>query len=331
MCEICSNATFCLSCQNKSLLLYNGTCGPACPAQFFGSVVQGRCLPCMKVCAACFNDSSCQSCLIGYLYQNQCIANCPLGYVGINSTCATCSGGCLTCITNATTCLSCVAGLFLYMQTCVNVCPYGFFNFASNQSCIPCKSPCESCSDAFSCNSCIYGFILYRGVGANQCVVGPYCPNSYYLNIDQKECVALAQCPANFLKEYTFRTCSSTCPEDFVAFRPNMTCIRECPDGYWVDSDLVCQVVNSSTPFLPKMNCTAFTIRNLLTFLCFLNMNSPNLQQIQTSNISTSVSGNISIQSLTSRQLEFILFPDQPRIAQTIINVTFTKRYSLRG
>lgn len=200
MCQICSNASYCLSCSNSSLFLYNGTCVLSCPILYFGSLSQGKCVPCMKLCASCLNDSSCESCLTGYLYEKQCIASCPLGFVGIKNLCDPCSAGCLTCITTPSTCLSCVAGKYLYIQQCVDKCPYGTFSFVSNQSCIPCKAPCESCSDAFSCDTCMYGFILYRGVEANQCVLGPHCPNSYYLNINSKECVALAQCPPDFLK-----------------------------------------------------------------------------------------------------------------------------------
>jgi len=49
------------------------------------------------------------------------------------------------------------------------------------------------------------------------------------------------------------------------------------------------------------MNCTAFTIRNLLTFICFLNVESQNLLELQASNISTSVDGQISIQKLSKQ------------------------------
>jgi proprotein convertase subtilisin/kexin type 5 len=100
------------------------------------------------VCTSCYSNTSLvsgQTILSG----NSCTSFCPTGYYldDTISTCLICSTSCLTC-SAYTTCLSCNTS-FLYNQSCLTTCPFGYYGF--NAQCLACPTSifCESCSSNY--------------------------------------------------------------------------------------------------------------------------------------------------------------------------------------
>ena len=102
---------------------------------------------CDLTCTTCDGPSSsdCLSCTDSYLYQGQCLAQCPSKTQVSGSTCVD-----------------------------VKSCDQGYYREETTNSCKSCSSPCASCSGSTTCTSCISGYNL---VGSN-CEIQPTARNS---------------------------------------------------------------------------------------------------------------------------------------------------------
>lgn len=79
-CQNCSDSpTNCTACPATQPYLINSTCYTNCPLYTYSSA--GMCLSCSYPCLTCSsNSSNCTACIYNYLYNYDCISNCPDGF-----------------------------------------------------------------------------------------------------------------------------------------------------------------------------------------------------------------------------------------------------------
>lgn len=139
-----------------------------------GVVCQG----CSSICNTCsLAFSNCTSCFSNssnpYLYNFNCISICPSGYYPDNSLyiCQKCTSPCEICISaSVSSCISCIFGFYLFGSSCLSSCPTNYYN--STTSCLPCLSPCLTCTAELSCLSCTNNTYLYQSQCLSQCPTG---------------------------------------------------------------------------------------------------------------------------------------------------------------
>lgn len=178
----------CTNCQGNSTLVTCTVCnngyvmdGTGCYLSCVTSgtfAVSGICQGCSSLCKTCsvtyINCTSCHSNSTNpYLHNNNCISVCPNGFYADNSSysCEKCVSPCEFCANSSVrSCLTCITGNYLFGNECLPTCPANFYN--SSGSCLPCVSPCFTCTTELSCLSCTNSTYLYQ----NQCLT--QCPAS---------------------------------------------------------------------------------------------------------------------------------------------------------
>ena len=174
----------CLTCQDTSTFLYQGTCLKVCPPGTYANTTTLVCEPCFRgstathpqySCSTCDGPSStdCLSCSSGVLYyptNSSCLSRCPsIGWYSdyLNNSCNTCykpsssndpSQACLTCNGGlASNCLSCHPGTYLYVVdgTCLLTCPEKYYPDPETWMCMSCAYPLTSDTDLL--NTCLNG------------------------------------------------------------------------------------------------------------------------------------------------------------------------------
>ncbi|KAL4495998.1 hypothetical protein ABPG72_015420 [Tetrahymena utriculariae] len=155
---------------------------------------------CISNCAVC-NAQGCTKCQTNlYLYNYQCVSQCPSGYAPDTSqTCQPCDATCLTCSfpQSSTTCKTCkrnkylnpnnsCQSLFLENNQCVQQCSQSNFVKPNTNICYQCDSSCQTCSGPSSeeCLLCSSNQILLNSKCYSE------CPPKYYTYQEQqtKEC-----------------------------------------------------------------------------------------------------------------------------------------------
>mmetsp|Transcript_22945 Transcript_22945/g.22267 ORF Transcript_22945/g.22267 Transcript_22945/m.22267 type:complete len:317 (+) Transcript_22945:109-1059(+) len=199
-CGSCSSSlASCTECTSKGgveYYLFEEACLEECPLGYYGSA--GTCLPCEFPCLECqFGAQLCTKCSpeyekpYAYREQLSCFAVCPNGtYLDTDqSLCVKCASPCYTCASEAV-CLSCditdpaneLVNYHAEDNSCYETCPSGTFTTLQRQ-CIPCTSPCTSCSDQPDlCLSCEDGLFLF----GEQCL--EECPEDYEENFESMRC-----------------------------------------------------------------------------------------------------------------------------------------------
>ncbi|KAM3143777.1 hypothetical protein pb186bvf_004053 [Paramecium bursaria] len=171
-CDVCENS-ICTSCLSQ--ILFDGDCLSQCPIGYYQD--QKSCIKCSQNCTTCtaneckicsanynlidnacvekcpLNCSSCQNqictnCSTGYLYNQQCIDQCPQGYYGNNQQCQTCEQNCNSC--NSNQCLTCQDNYILKDFTCQLLC---------SENCLECESYSK-------CTTCLQGYDMVN----NKCL-----------------------------------------------------------------------------------------------------------------------------------------------------------------
>lgn len=98
---------------------------------------------CGSVCKWCINTTYCLTCYnntlvnsLSYLKNSSslCVASCVSTEFLYNSICYSCSSNCLTCSIFASNCTSCNGGLYILNNTCISLCPSGYYT--SGVTCI---------------------------------------------------------------------------------------------------------------------------------------------------------------------------------------------------
>ncbi|KAL4509926.1 hypothetical protein ABPG72_010119 [Tetrahymena utriculariae] len=222
-----------------------------CPrGQYFDSN-QSQCANCDQACSACnYYPTYCTQCQKGfYLYQNQCLTQCPQAqtYISCNGSsciCQACDPSCLQCFGNRNTqCLACSVG-FYYNQinsSCLKQCEDGYtqqiLNIGSSQQliCIPCDSNCRTCNqtNAQYCLTCKDN--MYLNTVTNACV--STCPNlQYKINGICKNCPTGCQScyNTNPSNPQTVESCLS-CVSGYFLDIENQLCVKNCASGYVVE------------------------------------------------------------------------------------------------
>lgn len=183
-CATCvTTTTQCLSCVqlSTSLFLSGYFCVSTCPSGTYANSSTYTCATCTSPCATCSSSMICLSCIASYfLYLGTCNTSCPIGYVGVISSCQPCATGCKTCQNTVNYCTACQANYYLMVSAseCIQTCPTGLFADATSGTCIGCSSPCLTCSGSTSnCTSCTSGYV-YQGTCVSTCPSATYLFNS---------------------------------------------------------------------------------------------------------------------------------------------------------
>lgn len=155
----------------------------------------------MAPCLECSSFTQCITCTTPYLFSNgSCIIQCPFGKVASlnitsnNSICIPCQAPCITCQNGSpTNCTMCAYGYFLFASnnTCVTQCSAmapanTYYNELVTSTCSMCMFPCQTCVSQTVCLSCQIGFLTSAGKCEN-------CPFGSYANVSQGVCI---NCPS---------------------------------------------------------------------------------------------------------------------------------------
>ncbi|XP_060035285.1 proprotein convertase subtilisin/kexin type 6 isoform X1 [Erinaceus europaeus] len=171
----------------------------------------------------------------------KCVSECPLGYFGDTAArrCRRCHKGCESCMgRSATQCLSCRRGFYHHQEvnSCLTLCPDGFYADDSQRNCLKCHPSCKKCVDEpEKCTVCKEGFSLARG----SCL--PDCEPGTFFDSEQIRC---GECHA------TCQTCVGPSAEECVHCAKGFhfqdwRCVPACEQGFFPED----------TPGLPHKVC----------------------------------------------------------------------------
>lgn len=222
-CALTNGNPTCLSC--SSGLLDNGACVQSCTT--LGYVPNGSiCGPCDPNCKQCSGSPTfCISCFNTtepYLLNNKCYATCPDTYYNYlpTFTCIQCAIPCETCYNfSSTACISCLSSTSLFGTICKSTCPDTYY--ANGAICVPCVSPCLTCSSSILCFSCLSNYTLFA---SNYSCLNS-CPDQY-VSINMT-CIP---CSSNCLNCLGIDFCSSCHNNSYLL---NGYCYNPCPSGYY--------------------------------------------------------------------------------------------------
>ena len=221
-CTQCTSAVTCTSCSSP-LGLYNGEC-IACPTGTTN--VLGLCQPCATGCTACEESiTKCTSCDSGsYLYNSQCLQQCPDGFYGNNGVCTPCDPSCGTCFGGSPNqCSSCDSNYLTPSKTCSPACPDGYYADPSTHKCSLCNSDCTKCFGPTSsqCTECKLSKVLYN----YQCIDS--CPEEITVNVNG----VCQSCDSSCTKCTVSPTRCTECSGGRLFLPDLFQCLSTCPDG----------------------------------------------------------------------------------------------------
>ena len=186
-CSSCSGSTTtCTSCVS-GFYLYNTsspTCVNPCPSPLFMNNNSQSCTGCDSACTTCSAFSTqCTSCPFGQLLQDiSCVTNCSVGYFPLGTVCTLCPTNCSACISNLS-CTACTNSNFLYISSCVSVCPAIRPIVDASGTCSTCNDTfCLSCNSSNYCFSCFFPRLLVQGT----CQTA--CPTDYIIDANGTGC-----------------------------------------------------------------------------------------------------------------------------------------------
>ena len=236
-CQNCTDFGNCISCSNQFplMIMNQRSCVESCPEGYY--VNNNNCLQCQIPCITCESQLDCLSCdsnnplnLLN-TKQKRCVASCPIQTFQNKSSCLSCSNSCKTC-NNTIDCLSCNDGFFSYDNSCVGICPPGFYG--KNQTCQTClNSNCVNCLNETICLNCKENYTLYNGTcqinlnNNNNSNNQINCDSGYFVNKLNNNC---EQCPENCFKCENTSKCIACSPN--YAFKENL-CVSNCGDGFY--------------------------------------------------------------------------------------------------
>ncbi|KAL4490865.1 hypothetical protein ABPG72_008601 [Tetrahymena utriculariae] len=293
-CMSCSNScfncinqsTFCTDCVS-GFYLYNNSCVNPCPNNLViqgnmcqSSCIQGfyldfssnKCLQCPSSCISCFNQYQCYNgCQPNhYFLDGQCLQTCPSGYFpvsGIFPQCQKCLQYCSAC-SNGTTCSSCISGYFLdsATQTCLS-CPYNCSQCTSQDpsTCTSCITKLSDCLQLYQCqfpsgyyfdSQCnkIYCPTDCSRCNENGCL---QCNNSYFI-VQSNNMFICQNCHGSCLNcSGSLSNQCTQCISSLLFY--NNQCLTQCPQGYYPNSQNICQLCPSNLNCASCQNSTQCT------------------------------------------------------------------------
>lgn len=248
-----SNCTACLTTLSPAVYLSNWQCITTCPSGTFASTANYTCAACVSPCSTCTALTLCASCVSGYfLYQQSCLTACPAGYAGFTGICSACQSPCRTCSPSTGDCTSCLTSLsppmFLTGASCVlgSNCPTLTYPNQTNNECVSCVMPCQTCTSSTTCLTCIAGYNLHLGVCYSNCLDG-FTP----INSVCTACISPCSTCAG-----TTTTCLSCNQSLALYYLYNSYCITSCPaTKYGSDATYECLPCVS-----PCYTCTSLSL-----------------------------------------------------------------------
>uniref|UniRef100_A0A8D0GUK2 Proprotein convertase subtilisin/kexin type 6 n=1 Tax=Sphenodon punctatus TaxID=8508 RepID=A0A8D0GUK2_SPHPU len=118
----------------------------------------------------------------------KCVSSCPSGFFEDNTArkCRKCYKGCETCMgRNPNQCTACRRGFYHHQETntCMTLCPAGYYSEESHKHCLKCHQRCKKCvGEPDKCTVCKDRFSL---VG-DSCI--PECSPGMYFNMEAMRC-----------------------------------------------------------------------------------------------------------------------------------------------
>ncbi|XP_027376441.1 proprotein convertase subtilisin/kexin type 6 isoform X1 [Bos indicus x Bos taurus] len=200
-------------------LLQTSVCHPECGDKGCDGPGADQCLNCVHFSLGSVKTS------------RKCVSACPLGYFGDTAArrCRRCHKGCETCSGRGSTqCLTCRRGFYHHQEvnSCVTLCPAGFYANESQKNCLKCHPSCKKCIDEpEKCTVCKEGFSLARG----SCI--PDCePGTYF----DSELIQCGEC------HHTCRTCVGPSKEECIHCAPGFhfqdwRCVPACGEGFYAE------------------------------------------------------------------------------------------------
>lgn len=184
-----------------------------------------------SVCLSCYPASSNLTNRI-YLFQSQCVATCPSGYIAenITHTCSPCVLPCYECSGVVNYCTSCVPNsTFVYLNrtdttsTCLSSCPvYMYADLTQVPAlCVNCVSPCSKCTTISICQTCVASYYLY----GTSCLASCPANTTVLINDTCYNCsaaclqcsVTVTNCTACAASKFLYAgACYSTCPGNLI-------------------------------------------------------------------------------------------------------------------
>jgi proprotein convertase subtilisin/kexin type 5 len=176
-CTRCSSASNCSQCASPFTLAPDRTCQDDCPLSYVN--VGGICKKCPDDgCDKC-NSTTIEECIkcnsTLFLYNGDCIKQCPERFFSKDGSCYNCLASCLNC-QNSTSCDTCETGKFNYLKKeCRNECPDGYVA-DTKANCQPCNIKCKKCNPENTevCNKCYDPKVLYNGDCLTECPLKTY-------------------------------------------------------------------------------------------------------------------------------------------------------------
>ncbi|CAG9329240.1 unnamed protein product [Blepharisma stoltei] len=209
------------------------------------STSSNKCIKC-EGCYECYGTTTyCTSCTSDkFLYEHQCLANCPDGSYPNGNTCESCPSSCIAC-SGSTSCSLCASQYVKYNSLCLSSCPAGYYNNTGTCAIIEPPVQCSAnCTDAMLnngvCDSdcqtvdCNWdnGDCVQSTCGSGKYWDGSACQACEY---PCKECSAATTCTA----------CLSNSIAGLKQYLYNNDCYSDCPEGT-LKSGLICVDCNSS-------------------------------------------------------------------------------------
>ncbi|XP_042331835.1 proprotein convertase subtilisin/kexin type 6 [Sceloporus undulatus] len=144
---------------------YTGQCHTECGDQGCDGPNADQCLNCFHYSLGSMKTG------------RKCVNSCPPGYFGdsVQRRCRRCSRGCEACLGRShNSCMACKRGFYHHLETntCVTLCPAGFYSDDGQRRCQKCHQNCKKCiGEMDRCTVCKDGFSLVNTAvlwGANR-------------------------------------------------------------------------------------------------------------------------------------------------------------------
>ncbi|KAL4451032.1 hypothetical protein ABPG74_021354 [Tetrahymena malaccensis] len=263
------------SCVNpcpNNLVIQGNICQPNCNLGYYLDFTSNKCIQCPSGCVSCFNQYQCYNgCQPNYFFlDGQCIQTCPSGYFpaqGVFPQCQKCLQYCSAC-NNGNTCSSCtifyqnqqITQIFLILGIS------GYFLDPTSQTCLSCPYNCLQCTsqDPSTCTSCItklspclqsYQCQFPSGYFFDNQCNKIYCPaNCSRCNVNGclqcNDSYFIAQLNNTFVCQNCHGSClnctgslSNQCTQCVSSLMfYNNQCLTQCPQGYYANSQNICQL-----------------------------------------------------------------------------------------
>lgn len=254
--------TQCSSCYSNALLIITGifkSC--VCISNYYmffyvpcTTSQCSLCTLCSNSCKTCYDSTSiqCLSCYSStFLYNGQCLAQCPTGkYADLPTlTCLSCDISCQTCVNEFLTCTSCPIDSYLMNYNCLNSCPAGYYGQNNLKVCLQCNNACSKCS--FSANNCTSCNTPYFLDSFGSCSLD--CPNGKWKDFNVNQCMdCLSPCATCTAASFCL-----SCSSPYFYFERQ--CLLNCPTGYYKNEVfMICSQCSSNCKACEgfQSNCT---------------------------------------------------------------------------